>query len=58
MIFIFKCPNTGYKVQSWVSDEGVEERPDDDYETLTCHACGRTHLVNPKSGKVLGSLTR
>jgi len=54
MTFIFKCPYTGYRVQGWVSGD-TDERPDDTYEDIRCHACGRTHLVDPKSGRVLGT---
>ncbi len=28
---------------------------DDIYEGILCAACGRLHLVNPKTAKVLGS---
>jgi hypothetical protein len=51
--FLFRCPNTGLKVQGW----SAEEMPDDgrnDYETITCAACGQLHLVNQASGRVLG----
>jgi hypothetical protein len=52
--FLFRCPNTGFRVQGWAADD----RSDDDresYESTTCHACGGLHLVNPKTGDVLGS---
>ena len=53
--FVYRCPATGLKVQGHLADELLEgER----YEAVTCTACGRVHLVNPKSGRVLepGSL--
>ena len=34
------------------------DEPDDDdltYVQVTCPACAQAHLVNPKTGKVLGS---
>ena len=40
-------------VQAWVADE-----PDDDdltFVQVTCFACAQAHLVNPKTGKVLGA---
>ena len=51
--FLYRCPNTGQSVQGWSADEG---RPDDDnsYQSFQCIACTRVHLVNPKTGKVLG----
>lgn len=48
--FIYKCPYTGQRVQGWVADDGN----DDTHRTLTCLACQRVHLVDPKTGKVLG----
>jgi hypothetical protein len=51
--FIFRCPNTGFKVQGWVADDPTEGETDD-YEAMPCTICTRTHLVNPKTGKVLG----
>ena len=46
-------PNTGDNVQAWAADD-----PDDDDLTcvqVTCLACTQAHLVNPKTGKVLGT---
>jgi hypothetical protein len=46
-------PNTGDNVQAWAADD-----PEDDdltYIQMTCLACAQAHLVNPKTGKVLGS---
>jgi hypothetical protein len=50
--FLYRCPNTGYRVQGFVAEEVSVER--DGYEALTCTACQRVHLVNPTTGKVLG----
>jgi hypothetical protein len=47
--FVYRCPATGLKVQGHVVDDLI----DTTYEAVTCTACGRVHLVNPKSGKVL-----
>jgi hypothetical protein len=47
--FVYRCPATGLKVQGHVVDDLI----DTIYEAVTCTACGRVHLVNPKSGKVL-----
>lgn len=51
--FLYRCPNTGQTVQAYTADD-----PDDDdltFTQVTCFACAQTHLVNPKTGKVLGS---
>ena len=51
--FLYRCPNTGDNVQGWAAED-----PEDDdlmYIQVTCLACAQAHLVNPKTGKVLGS---
>ena len=48
--FLYRCPATGYRVQGFIA----EELPADTYEAVACTACGRLHLVNPTTGKVLG----
>jgi hypothetical protein len=51
--FLYRRPNIGQKVQTWAADD-----PEDDdltYIQVTCLACAQVHLVNPKTGKVLGS---
>jgi hypothetical protein len=49
--FIYKCPNTGLNVQGFVADD-----PDDDrsYQPVACIACRDVHLVNPRTGKLVG----
>jgi hypothetical protein len=50
--FTTAAHETGQQVQGWAAaDLGDGET----YEPVTCTACGRIHLVNPKSGKVLES---
>lgn len=51
---LYRCPNTGQNVQAWIADRasGTHEET---YKSVTCTACGRVHLVNPKSGKTFGS---
>ena len=51
--FIYRCPNTGMKVQGWVADEPTDDGADT-YESVSCLVCTRVHLVNPKTGKVIG----
>jgi hypothetical protein len=53
---IFRCPNTGLQVQGWIDDD--PDRPiaygGATFEAVACSVCTRTHMVNPKTGKVLG----
>ena len=49
--FLYRCPNTGQTVQGWSAEEVTD---DDAYESVTCLACTRVHLINPKTGKILG----
>jgi hypothetical protein len=50
--FIYRCPNTGFRVQGY----SPEQTSDDDgrYEAITCIMCRQIHLVNPATGQVLG----
>jgi len=50
---LYRCPNAGKMVQGWVADDPAEN-DDNAYEAVTCLACSRVHLVNPRSGRVLG----
>ena len=52
--FLYRCPNTGLRVQGWIANERTE-LDEDNFEAMTCPACGRVHLVNPKTGTVLGA---
>jgi hypothetical protein len=51
---VFRCPRTGLNVQGWIADDPTESEADN-YEAVTCTACTRIHLVNPKTGRVLGA---
>jgi hypothetical protein len=50
---LFLCPSTGYRVQGWLADNGSDDS--DAYQSVTCLACQRVHLVNLATGKVLGA---
>ncbi len=54
-VFLYRCPNTGLSVQGFVADDPPSDDDTETYETVTCHACGRAHLVNPKNSDVAGS---
>jgi hypothetical protein len=49
---IYRCPRTGLQVQGVAANHATDCEI---YEPVTCTACARVHLVNPKSGKVLES---
>jgi hypothetical protein len=51
--FIYLCPATGLNVQGWFADEPPAGEGEV-YDTVTCLACTRTHLINRSTGKVLG----
>jgi hypothetical protein len=50
--FLYRCPNTRRTVQGW----SAEDVSDDDtaYQSVACLACAQVHLINLKTGKVLG----
>ena len=49
---LFTCPSTKLRVQHWLDDD--EDAPETEYEAITCKACARLHLINRKSGRLLG----
>jgi hypothetical protein len=53
--FLYRCPLTGYKVQAFVVDDLTDAGTDNGiFHTVTCSACTRVHVINPKTSKVLG----
>ena len=50
--FVYRCLNTGQNVQGWSADGVTDDG--DTYQSFPCIACSRVHLVNLKTGKVLG----
>ena len=50
--FLYRCPNTAENVQERSADEVTDD--DDTYQSFECTFCTRVHLVNLKTGKVLG----
>jgi hypothetical protein len=51
--FLYRCPTTGYKVQGAIHAPAANDTST--YESVTCVACGRVHLVNPSNGHVAGT---
>lgn len=50
--FVYKCPVTGLNVQGFVADDPGDDRT---YRSVTCLACRSVHVLNPRSGKLLGT---
>ena len=53
MVFLYQCPTLGLRVQGWAEDAGDDGG--EAYEGVACTACGRTHLVNPKTGRTFSA---
>jgi hypothetical protein len=58
--FMYRCPNTGAMVQGFVVVEDIPEcfnfGPEDGpYESIYCEMCRQAHIVNVRTGKVLGA---
>ena len=51
--FIYCCPNTGFDVQGY-SLGRTSDKNDPAYEAVICVACNGVHLVNARTGKVMG----
>jgi hypothetical protein len=51
--FLFRCPNTGYRVQGFVAEEDFSDDAED-YQAVTCLACKRTHHCEPNDGQGSG----
>jgi hypothetical protein len=51
--FLYRCPTIGLRVEGWVVDDPTK-RDEDSYVSMTCLACRGVHLINPKTGKVVG----
>jgi hypothetical protein len=50
-LFMYRCPQTGYRVQGFSAEDTSEDRHV--YEPVTCPVCHQIHHVNPASGAVL-----
>ena len=48
---VYRCPATGLSVDHWFEPAETAET----YESVTCRACNRVHLVNVSTGRVLGA---
>ena len=50
--FVFRCPASGLNVQHQVDDD--PDIAENEYEGIMCPACTKMHLLNRKTGKLLG----
>ena len=50
--FVFRCPATDFDVQHELGDD--PDISENEYEAVTCVACAALHLVNRRTGKVMG----
>jgi len=50
---IFRCTRTGMNFLMQMPAAAPTDHPDS-YESVTCPACTRIHLVNKTSGRMLG----
>ena len=50
---VFRCPQSHTNVQVGLP-EFAQPGGADSYEAVTCPACARVHLINRKTGKMLG----
>jgi hypothetical protein len=51
--FLFRCPNTTFRVQGWVAEDTSGDEAT--FAPVECAACRQLHYVNPASGRVLGA---
>jgi hypothetical protein len=47
---MFRC---GYRVQGWIAED-TSAADENTYKSLACVACHQMHLVNSKTGQVMG----
>ena len=48
---LFKCPQTGVRVQGWVSDEPIKPGQARAYAFASCTMCNLLHLIDRITGK-------
>ncbi len=51
-VLIFSCPRTKIAVQHWMDRKAIVW--EDEYEAVSCPACGRLHFINRKTLRLLG----
>jgi len=51
---LFRCPITGKLVQHFIAEVASDVEGHEHFEAVECLACGNAHMVNVKTGKVVG----
>jgi hypothetical protein len=51
---LYRCPIAGVQVQGWLADDAPENGKGEIYQSMACLACRRLHLVNCRTGRILG----
>jgi hypothetical protein len=49
---MYRCPVVGMPTHAWLDQ--IDPAASDHFVTITCVACQRIHLINPKTGKLAG----
>lgn len=49
---LYQCPKMRMGVQTWLATD-PSRHENDGYESITCIVCGRMHLVDRRTGKVV-----
>jgi hypothetical protein len=52
--FVCTCPLTKLDIRYCLDDVKKDDVSDTEYEAVTCKACAKVHLINRKTGKLLG----
>ncbi len=52
---MYRCPSTKMNLRVWYEiQDDPSESADGYFETVVCGDCERVHLIDPKTGKVVG----
>ena len=52
---MFRCPICDIHTYAWIADDLQANAGEHDYVSVDCLACWRIHLVNPRTGAILGT---
>jgi hypothetical protein len=55
--YIYKCPTTGLDIQGMRDDGATPTGTTRRFELVHCPACGRPHIVEPTTGRLLSDCT-
>ena len=52
---MFRCPICNIPTQAWIADDIQAKAGEHEYVSLECLACRQIHLVNPRTGALVGT---